>query len=420
MPRRELEFFNGLGGFAADGREYVTILGEGQWTPAPWINVIANPSFGFQVSVEGAGYTWAINSQQHQITQWSNDPVSDRPGEVIYVHDLDTDELWGPTAHADSRGCRAVRRSSRPRLQRLRAHLARNFARVDAVRAAGRLDQDFAAEDSKSFGARAAFVDHRVRGMGARHFARRIRAVHRHRDRARNPRGTRAQLLQHRIRKSDRIRRLERPTAARGRRTEPSFSAATARWTIPRRSPAGKPLSARAGAAIDPCAALQTTLSLRPDAVTEVVFLLGEAANRAEAISSIKKYRDADLDSVLSAVTHCWDGLLGTIQVKTPDRSMDVMLNRWLLYQTLACRVWARSAFYQAGGAYGFRDQLQDVMALTMAQPATGAGAPDPRRGAPVCRRRRATLVASARGPGSSHPHRRRSRLAARLRWLTI
>ena len=98
MPRREVEFFNGLGGFAADGREYLTILGEGQWTPAPWINVIANPSFGFQVSVEGAGYTWAVNSQQHQITQWSNDAVSDRPGEVLYVQDLDTGELWGPTA----------------------------------------------------------------------------------------------------------------------------------------------------------------------------------------------------------------------------------------------------------------------------------------------------------------------------------
>src|SRR5271170_5976336 len=96
--RREIEFFNGLGGFAKEGREYVTTLGEGQWTPAPWINVIANSAFGFQVSVEGAGYTWAINSQQHQITQWSNDPVSDRPGEVLYVHDLDTGELWGPTA----------------------------------------------------------------------------------------------------------------------------------------------------------------------------------------------------------------------------------------------------------------------------------------------------------------------------------
>src|SRR6185437_732183 len=93
-----LEFFNGLGGFAADGREYLTLLGEGQWTPAPWINVIANPSFGFQVSAEGAGYTWSVNSRENQITPWSNDPIGDRPCEVIYVRDEDTNELWGPTA----------------------------------------------------------------------------------------------------------------------------------------------------------------------------------------------------------------------------------------------------------------------------------------------------------------------------------
>ena len=120
---------------------------------------------------------------------------------------------------------------------------------------------------------------------------------------------------------------------------------------------------------MDPCAALQTTVSLRPNAETEVSFLLGEAASRADAIAAVKKYRTADLDSALTTVKQYWDDLLGTVQVKTPERSMDVMLNRWLLYQTLACRVWARSGFYQASGAYGFRDQLQDVMALTAARP---------------------------------------------------
>src|SRR5205085_12528976 len=93
-----LEFFNGLGGFADDGRDYVTILGEGQSTPAPWVNVVANESFGFQVSAEGSGYTWSVNSRQHQITPWSNDPIGDRPGEVIYLRDEDTGALWCPTA----------------------------------------------------------------------------------------------------------------------------------------------------------------------------------------------------------------------------------------------------------------------------------------------------------------------------------
>src|SRR5688572_9869218 len=96
--RPELEFFNGLGGFTDDGGEYLTILGEGQWTPAPWINVIANPSFGFQVSESGSGYTWSLNSRENQLTPWSNDPVTDPPGEAFYVRDEDTGALWGPTA----------------------------------------------------------------------------------------------------------------------------------------------------------------------------------------------------------------------------------------------------------------------------------------------------------------------------------
>jgi cyclic beta-1,2-glucan synthetase len=98
-PRRpELEFWNGLGGFVDDGREYVTVLGEGQWTPAPWINVVANPVLGFQVSESGAGYTWSVNSRENKLTPWSNDPVTDAPGETIYVRDEDTGVLWGPTA----------------------------------------------------------------------------------------------------------------------------------------------------------------------------------------------------------------------------------------------------------------------------------------------------------------------------------
>ena len=110
-------------------------------------------------------------------------------------------------------------------------------------------------------------------------------------------------------------------------------------------------------------------LELKPNGVTEIVFFLGEAATRAQALSLVAKYRTADLDAVLAATTRLWDDVLGAVQVKTPDRSMDIMLNRWLLYQTLACRVWARSAFYQASGAYGFRDQLQDVMALAVSKP---------------------------------------------------
>ena len=174
-PRPELEFFNGLGGFAADGREYVTILGEGQWTPAPWINVIANPSFGFQASVEGGGYTWSINSRENQLTPWSNDPVGDRPGEVIYVRDEDSGALWGPTALPIREEDSPYVVPARPGLQPLRAHLARHRARAAAVRAARRSDQDLAADDPQSVGPIAASLGHRVRGVGARRVARRRR-----------------------------------------------------------------------------------------------------------------------------------------------------------------------------------------------------------------------------------------------------
>jgi cyclic beta-1,2-glucan synthetase len=369
IPRRDIEFFNGLGGFAAGGREYVTILGEGQWTPAPWINVIANRSFGFQVSVEGAGYTWASNSQQHQITQWSNDPVSDGPGEVLYVSDLDTGELWGPTAIP-------IREDTAPYVVRHGAgysvfqHTSHGIALE--------LTQYVPLDDSiKISRLRIRNISPRARRLSVTAYVEWVLGT---------ARGASAPYI---------VTETEPETRAVLARN--SFSAEygsriafadlcgqQVSWTADRTGFLGRngtldnpaalatsrPLSAKAGAAIDPCAALQTAVSLRPNAETEVVFLLGEAASRTDAIASIKKYRDADLDAVLLAVTHYWDDLLGTVAVKTPDRSMDIMLNRWLLYQTLACRVWARSAFYQAGGAYGFRDQLQDVMALTVAQPA--------------------------------------------------
>jgi len=368
-PRREVEFFNGLGGFAADGREYVTILGEGQWTPAPWINVIANPSFGFQVSVEGAGYTWAVNSRQHQITQWSNDPVSDRPGEVLYVQDLDTGELWGPAALP-------IREDASPYVVRhgqgytifehtshgISLELTQYVPLDDSVKIARLKIRNLSPRARRlSVTGYVEWVLGTSRGASAPYIVTEIEP------------DTQAILARNsfsieyggRIAFADLRGQQNSSTADR---TE--FLGRNGSLDNPAALATGKPLSARAGAAMDPCAALQTPVSLRPNAETEVVFLLGEAAGRADALATIKKYRDADLDSVLAAVTQYWDALLGAVQVKTPDRSMDIMLNRWLLYQTLACRVWARSAFYQAGGAYGFRDQIQDVMALTVAQPA--------------------------------------------------
>ena len=130
------------------------------------------------------------------------------------------------------------------------------------------------------------------------------------------------------------------------------------------------PLSRRVGAGLDPCCALQAPITLGANATTEIVFLLGEAGSAGEAQALLLRYRSANLDGELQLVIDRWDEVLGAVQVKTPDLSMDIMLNRWLLYQTLSCRIWARSAFYQASGAYGFRDQLQDGMAIVMSKPA--------------------------------------------------
>jgi cyclic beta-1,2-glucan synthetase len=367
-PPSELEFFNGLGGFSGGGREYVTTLGEGQWTPAPWINVIANPTFGFHVSAEGSGYTWAANSREHQLTPWSNDPVSDRPGEAIYVRDEDSGALWTPTAlpiredagpyiARHGQGCSRFEHAAHGialellqyvplddpiKIVRLKIHNQSGRSRhlsitayVEWVLGTSRgasapfiiteMDTQTGAmlarnPWSNEFGSRVAFADLAGRQLAWT--------------------GDRTEFL-------GRNGTLEHPAALAG----------------------DAPLSGRVGAGLDPCGALQTQVDLKPNGRAEIVFFLGEAESKADALSVITHYRTADLDAVLGAVTRHWDDVLGAVQVKTPDRALDILLNRWLLYQTLACRVWARSAFYQASGAYGFRDQLQDVMALTLAKP---------------------------------------------------
>jgi cyclic beta-1,2-glucan synthetase len=368
-PRPSLELYNGVGGFAKDGREYVTVLDEGRWTPSPWINVIANPGFGFQVSESGSGYTWSVNSRENQLTAWSNDPVSDPPGETFYVRDEETGDLWGPTAlpireeispyvirHGQgytrfehvSHGISLellqlvplddpikisrltlTNESGRPRRLSVTAYVewvlgvSRPTAAPFVVTEIDGQTGAMLARNAwrRECGARVAFAD-----LG----------------------GTQTAWT------ADRTEFLGR----NGSPDHPSALAARHR------------LSGRVGAGLDPCGALQATLALPARGRAEVVFLLGEAESLEQARELIVRYRTHDVADILRMVDERWGALLGTVQVRTPDRSMDMLLNGWLLYQTLSCRVWARSAFYQAGGAYGFRDQLQDVMALAVAEPA--------------------------------------------------
>lgn len=368
-PVPDLEAYNGIGGFAREGREYVVVLSPGQTTPAPWINVVANPSFGFQISAEGSGYTWALNSREHQLTPWSNDPVADRGGEALYLRDMETGELWSPTAYP-------VRD---PEATYVCRH-GRGYSRFEAT--VGDFETELLAytpllDPVKILRLKVRNLSSRPRRLSACAYVEWVLGKSRgaiapftvtHVDKASG-----GLMAQNRWNPSfgERVAFLD----ACGRQTS---------WTGDRREfigrngslrrpagLAGEALSGRTGAALDPCGAMDAPLALAPGETGELVFFIGEGDDAGSARELIARYRQADLDEVLAEVDAYWERLLGAVQVQTPDPALDLMLNGWLLYQTVASRLWARAGFYQASGAYGFRDQLQDVMALVHASPET-------------------------------------------------
>ena len=364
-----LEFFNGLGGFAEDGREYVIVQGRRQHTPMPWINVIANPDFGFQVSETGAGYTWSMNSRENQLTAWSNDPVSDSPGEALYVRDEQSGELWSPTAAP------------------IRIEHASYLVRHGQGYSHFQLDHGGIACDLLQFVSRddpvkifrLTLVNHsaRLRQLSITAYLEWVLGPA-------NAKGTPHVVTEHdsvtgavfasnplnnefgtRIAFAD---LGGRQTSFTCDRTE--FLGRHGSLEAPAALTSDGALEGRSGPGLDPCCAMQTVLEIRPGEQTSVVFVLGQGADRDTARDLVRRHRSADVDALLAAVVDSWDRILRQIQVETPERSLDLMLNRWLQYQIIVCRLWARAAFYQAGGAYGFRDQLQDTMALTLTLPA--------------------------------------------------
>jgi len=368
-PRPELEFFNGLGGFALEGREYVTVLADGQSTPAPWINVIANPTFGFQASAEGAGYSWSANSRENQLSPWSNDPVTDPAGEAIYLRDEESGDLWTPTASPiREAGTLYIARHGQGYSQfehgshGIWLELLQYVPLIDSIKITRlKIRNNSARIRRLSITAYVEWVLGPSRAAAAPYVMTEMdpdTGAMIARNPWRNDFGTRIAFAD----------LAGRQNSWTGDRTE--FLGRNGELGRPAALAVRGPLSNRVGAGLDPCAALQTTIQLEPGEEREIVFLLGDAATRPDALSLIERYRTADLNAVLGAVKQHWEDLLGVAQVRTPDRSMDILLNRWLLYQTLSCRIWARSAFYQAGGAYGFRDQLQDGMALVLSKPA--------------------------------------------------
>jgi cyclic beta-1,2-glucan synthetase len=364
---RDLEFFNGFGGFAQDGKEYVTVLTQGKITPAPWINVISNGQFGFQVSAAGSGYTWTDNSRENQITPWSNDAVMDPSGEVFYVRDENNGIVSSPTAQPLRDDGTYVARHGfgysqfQHESNALELTLLQYVPLEDPVKISRLTIRNLSESPRRisvtaytewvlgtSRTASGPFITSEIDGVTGAFLVRNPWSIsYANRVTFTDLAGKQTDWTADRTEFIGRYGDLSQPKALLGKQS----------------------LSGNVGAGMDPCAALQRNILLAPGESIEVSALLGQCASVEDARAVIQRYRETDLDVVLNEVKQYWQNLLGAIQVKTPDRSMDIMLNGWLLYQTMACRILARSAFYQASGAYGFRDQLQDCMAMSFVAP---------------------------------------------------
>ncbi|WII73827.1 glucoamylase family protein [Bdellovibrio sp. 22V] len=362
----ELDFFNGLGGFSKDGKEYVICLRDDQWTPAPWINVIANAhDFGFQVSETGAGFTWSVNSRENRLTPWSNDPVSDPSGEIFYLRDEETGEYWSPTPHPIRDSALYIIRHGQGyskfehTTKGVSLSLVQFVPRVDSVKISRLKIKNVSGRRRKiSLWAYVEWVLGNQREKSAPY-------IFTETDESKTIFAKNAynhefaeRISFFKINSSNVTFTCDRKEFL-GRNGDTSAPEALTRQT----------LGGRSGVGHDPCGALQTVFELKEHEEIEVIILLGQS-DKDSAQSILRKYQDAHaVDKAFQDVCKMWDEILGVIQVKTPDLSLNILMNHWLLYQAMVCRLWARSAFYQSGGAYGFRDQLQDCMAFVYATP---------------------------------------------------
>ena len=363
-----LEFYNGYGGFANNGRDYVTILHSGKNTPTPWINVIANPSFGFQIAADGGGYTWSMNSRERQITPWANDPVTNRPGEVIYVRDEETSEVWTATAspirdHAapytvtHGQGFTRFEHTSRG----LILILEQFVSPADPVKISRLTIRNVSATPRRL--SITGYVEW-VLGSSRRTTAPLIETEFDGATGIVLARNSWHPFFPERVGFCYISGRLESWTTDRA-----EFLGRNGSLENPAALYSSKRLQKRSGVASDPCAALQTMVDLPAGGTSETMFLLGDAASADDARDITNRHKDSAPQTLLDRSVATWDDILGAVQISTPDRALDVLMNRWLPYQTLSCRIWARAGLYQAGGAYGFRDQLQDGMALATIRP---------------------------------------------------
>jgi len=365
---RELSLYNGFGGFTPDGREYVIQLRAGQTTPAPWVNVLANAQFGTIVSESGSSYTWAENCHEFRLTPWTNDPVSDLAGEFFYIRDEQTGQFWSPTPAPTCGTTPYVIRHGfgYTVFEHIENGIASElwiYVSTDApVKFASLKVRNISGQPRRiSLTGYWEWVLGELRQKNLLHVQTELDpksgALF-----ARNPYNTEF---------PDRVAFIDVNDASQsytgdrreffGRNGGPSKPAALRRTR----------LSCRAGAGFDPCTAVQVAFDLAAGQERETVFRVGVGRSLTDVQALIQRFRRPDAARrALEEVWDYWNRTLGAVQVETPDPAVNVMANGWLLYQTISCRLWARTGFYQSGGAFGFRDQLQDVMALVHAEPA--------------------------------------------------
>jgi cyclic beta-1,2-glucan synthetase len=371
LPPPPLVLENGIGGFTPDGREYVVVLDGDRETPLPWSNVMANAEFGTIVSGSGSGFTWAGNSRENRLTPFANDPIADPTGEAIYLRDDDSGEVWGatpgPLPRRPGGGRWLVRYAAGvTRYEHAIAGFTQQLevfvARRDAVKVAM-----LTLTNTSASPRRVSVFGYVEWCLGPPRSGERRFIV------AEQDQATRAILARNAYNTEfgDQV--------AFWHATEPARSYTCDRGEFVGRNrtlsnPAAlfrAELGARSGAGLDPCGALQIELVIEPGRSHRLAFVLGHGRQKSHAADLVARYSSlAQCEVALEETEREWDETLGAVQVKTPDDSFDLIVNRWLPYQALSCRVWARSGPYQPGGAFGFRDQLQDVLALICTRPA--------------------------------------------------
>ncbi|MCD7974007.1 MAG: hypothetical protein LUG18_15325 [Candidatus Azobacteroides sp.] len=367
ISTRQLLFNNGLGGFTPDGKEYIITLDPENNTSAPWSNVIANPSFGTVITESGGAYTWAVNSHEFRLTPWYNDPVKDTTGEAMYIRDENTGQYWSPTPlpargktpyvirhgfgysvfeHSeygiDSELWVYVDMDAPVKLSVLK--LKNTSGRIRSLSVTGYYEWVLGENRAKNTLHITTQTDMKTGVLYARNyynadFSGKIGFIDA--GNSRTVTGNRTEFLGY-------DGSMAQPLAMSKKR-----------------------LSGNTGAGLDPCGAVQIYVDIQPGEEKEVPVLLGYAENEEQMLGYVYRFRQfGAVRKSLENVWQYWNRMLGAVHVETPDASVNIMANGWLLYQTLSCRIWARSGFYQSGGAFGFRDQLQDVMALSHSEPA--------------------------------------------------